>query len=58
MVIYFERERERGCERAHVGGGVAGGEERERERMNPKQAPQCSAEPSVGLELTNRETMT
>ena len=36
------------------------GRGRERETQNPKQAPssEVSAEPDVGLELTNREIMT
>ena len=33
------------------------GRERERERANPKQVP-VSAEPDVGLKLTNHEIMT
>ena len=38
----------------------AGGSERERETQNLKQAPgsELSAEPDVGLELTDHEIMT
>ena len=47
------RDRERERERVREG-------QRERERENPKEAPSCavSAEPVVGLHLTNREIVT
>ena len=54
IFIYFERKREKV--------GKSRERERERERQNLKQTLHCqnsfSAEPAVGLKLTNREIMT
>ena len=50
MFLYFERERDRGSERGR-------GRERGTERI-PRRLRAVSAEPDVGLKLTNREIMT
>ena len=50
MFIHFERERERERE-------SRGGAERERQRI-PSRLCTISAEPDVGLEVTNHEIMT
>ena len=54
MFIYFERGRETELERARVGEGQREGEG---ERI-PSRLHTVSAEPDVGLDLTNQEIMT
>ena len=53
VYLFIERERERERENEW-------GRSRERETQNPKQAPgsELSAEPDMGLKLTNCEIMT
>ena len=54
LFIYFERERERERQRKRAGEGQG---QKERERI-PSRFLAVSAEPKVGLDLTNHEIMT
>ena len=61
FILFFERETERERERERARARAQAGEgQSEREAQNPKQAPgsELSAEPDLGLELTNCEIMT